>query len=498
MTILKSYVSANVAKASTAILQHRESWLMVDTLMGGTLSMRQAGKSYLPQEPKETDDEYLRRLKRSTLDNYYKEAINKAVGKVFSKDVSLEELPTELQMLAEDVDSQQRNLTQFSKDVFADAMNHGVSYIMVDYAKVPMDAPFANRAQELASGTRPYWVKVSSSSVLDARPASFNGSERLSVFKFQETISELNEDGIGEKMVQQIREYRQLPDASGNPGPVEYFVYRLDPENKERYEIHDQGIVTASAIPVAPVYANRTGFYLGKPPMMELAELNMQHWAQSSDLNNIMHVVTVPFLFAKGLTEMDAKGRAKAMTVSIHQAINTANKDADVKWIEHGGSAVNSAKEHLSDLTARMEYLACQLSTQASSNVTATQAAISAAEANSNLKSMALQLQDGINAALFFTAEFLGLTNYGRAAVNTAFSVDYVDAATFAEVKALFDMGLIDRDVLIAEAKRRNIVDSTVKAKPEEKPEPVITQIESVEEVDPEDDESEMITKDTK
>lgn len=451
-------VSAQVAVASMAVQQHRESWFVVDTLYGGTKAMQAAGQTFLPKEPKETAKDYANRLSRSTLDNYYKQAIRKAVAKVFSKDIIVNDAPTKFVPLLEDIDSQQRNLTQFCKDVFEDAVNHGVSYILVDMPKLPMDSPFQNKAQENAAGVRPYWVKITSSSVLEARSTMMGGSERLSLFRFQETISELADDTYGENVKSQIREYRQAPDANGNAGPVEFSVYREDHING--WVLVDSGIVSASAIPIAPVYTNRTAFYLGKPPMMELAELNISHWMQNSDLQNILHIVNVPFLLAKGLSQMDANGQVQTLDISVHGAIQTPNPDANVEWIEHQGSAVKSAQDNIDALVKRMEYLGSQLTTQASGNLTATQSAISAAEANSDLKSMALGLQDGINAALYFTAEMMGENNYGRAEVNTSYSVDHVAVDTMAQVVDLFNLGIITREQLVVEAKRRNILDS--------------------------------------
>lgn len=462
MTILKTNVSAEVAKASMAVQQHRTDWFLVDALYGGTQTMRAAGQTFLPKEPKEEDRDYQVRLSRSTLDNYYKQAVRKAVAKVFSKDIAVTNAPLRMIPLLEDIDSQQRNLTQFCKDVFEDAMNHGVSYILVDLPQLPMDMPFKNKAEELAFGARPYWVKVASSSVLTARSAMIGGSERLSVFRFQETISELAEDYIGERTVTQIREYHQFPDANGNAGPVEYVIYRQDDNG---WYVHESGIVSASAIPIAPVYTNRTAFYLGKPPMMELAELNVSHWAQSSDLSNIIHIVTVPFLLAKGLSQMDANGQVQSLEIKVNGALQTPNPQASVEWIEHTGNAVASAQENLDRLVKRMEHLGNQLTTQASTSVTATQSAISAAEANSDLKSMALGLQDGINTALYFTAEILGEQSYGEASVNTSFSVDFVDVDTFARVVDLFNAGLISREDMLAEAKRRNIIDPSAELK---------------------------------
>lgn len=453
-----------ISSPSAVVAAHRTAWETVDSLMGGTTSMRAAGQKFLPIEPKEEHIDWAARLARTTLDPYYKEGVTHTVSKVFAKELQFSDIPAPLKFLLEDIDQQQRNSTQFAAEVFAEAVNFGVSYLLVDYPKPK--APFANRGQELAAGFRPYWVRVSPLNLLEARSASFNGSERLSVFRYAERVSK--DDGTDE-YVDQIREYRQEATESGQPGIVTFTLYRK-PDKGSNWQVHDEGILGQEAIPVACVYTNRTGFFMGRPPLMDLAELNISHWRKRSDLENILHICNVPFMLAKGLaTGIDPESgkKAEAFEVNIRKAIVTANTDADIKWIEHAGQTIGMALQDLERLEARMQSLSNILVTGRSGNPTATATAINAAEANADLKQMALALQDALNASLYFTSVYMALPTYGRIDVNTAFSVEFVADSTFAQVLQLFSLGLIDRDVVIAESKRRNILDLNVTIAPE-------------------------------
>lgn len=48
----------------------------------------------------------------------------------------------------------------------------------------------------------------------------------------------------------------------------------------------------------------------GKPPLIELAHLNVKHWQSQSDQDNILHVIRVPILVRIGIqTQYDNQGR---------------------------------------------------------------------------------------------------------------------------------------------------------------------------------------------
>jgi hypothetical protein len=172
-------------------------------------------------------------------------------------------------------------------------------------------------------------------------------------------------------------------------------------------------------------------------------------------------------LFAKGLQgELDENGNRKQITISPHQAVITANQDAEIKWIEHTGQAVGTARQQLLDLEAKMEKLGLTLTSPTPGGVTATEHAISASESNSILKSMALNLQDALVMALGLTAEYLGVSAVVRVVVNTDYAVDYTSDATMQNVIDMFTAGILDKETVIAEGKRRNVIDPAADVEP--------------------------------
>jgi hypothetical protein len=470
--IFPDYIGANIASPSPYFIQLRLFWAMVDCLWEGTEAMRLAARRYLPQEPNEENESYIRRLHRTTLHNFYKRTIQSGVAKVFSKDPHLKDAtaPAEIQTFIADVDTQGRNLAQFGKDLLEDATNHGVGYLLVDYANVPQD--FANLAEEQASGNRPYWVKIPAINVLDARSCKFATGERLGYFKFEEQVVEESSDSTT-AVFQQIRIYKQDPakpavlDAEGNvlveaqgETPVYFAVYRKEDTAGLQWKLQKSGTLSVNAIPAVPAYTNKIGFMIGKPPLLDLAEINIEHWQAKSDYNNILHFATVPILFGSGIKpELDADGNKKEITIKANAMIATNDKEATLKYVEHSGDAIGAARQNIMDLEARMEKLGMVLTQQLTGGITATSTAISSAESNSLLKSYALNLQDSLNAALDFTAQYLKVASTAQVLINTEYAVDYTTDSTMADVLTAFDAGVIDKLTVIAEGKRRNVFD---------------------------------------
>jgi hypothetical protein len=498
------------AAASPLIAQLRIAWFKVDALWGGTYAMRLLSKTYLPQEPFELDSEYAARLSRTTLVNYYKNTIQDSAARVFAKDIELRAAASslvdiastatppqvEFQNFAVDVDAQGTNLTQFMKHVFEQSINHGVGFILVDYPRVPVGS-FNSLEAQVQSGTRPYWVHVKASNVLDCRSAMIGGKQRMTLFKYLEVINELSSDGFTPTVIEQIRIFKHDPDVVNPDGSVTtsqpmYAVYRRNlngtsftgepslaggnstSQSTTNWELQSCGYLTnadgepLSGIPVAQIYTNRTGFGVGTPALDDLADLNITHYQMYSDYININHITNVPFLFAKGLKEaLDDNGKKIPIILSPGRAMTTDVDYADIKWIEHTGQSIATTANALEDLAKQMKECGLKLTQEvAPQGRTATEVAVNVAESNSRLKSMALGMQDAVNLALYYTSEFFGIPDLTRAKINTEFADLIANGNDAQWISDAFTKGAIGAETLISEYKRRNILDPSCVIEP--------------------------------
>jgi len=417
-------------KTSAKFAVPSSKWLLVDALYGGTTTMRAAREAYLPKNPKEHEADYNARVNRSTLYNAYRKTITQAVSRTFGADIELAGYPGEVLLFAEDVDAQDRSLTEFAKESFTDALHRGVSYFLVDL-------PFREEpVVTLADADRPYWVPIKATQVLAAYSAMDGGSERLTHFRFREYALDLSPDGLTETTVEQVRVFTQ----PSSTDPVSFTVYRrvnaaattLAPmtggnQAGTGWVVAAEGVIPGMPqIPVVPIYTNRVGFYIGTPPLMDLAELNVAHWQSSSEQSNVLHVARVPFLHIKGYDAgIDpVTGKQREQEISIHSVLTTG-PEGDAKWVETNGKALSAGFQHMADLETKMDEYGVTLTASRSGPTTATEVAVNTASSSSVLKDYALALAKALEQGLALTAIYLGHGPVsGSVAIDTTFAVD--------------------------------------------------------------------------
>jgi hypothetical protein len=416
-------------------------------LMGGTTTMRAAGKTYLPKQTAESEANYTARLGRTFLFNAFGKTVEDMTGKVFTKPIVLEDdVPTELQGFAENIDQTGRHLNVFARDVMLDAFQPGIGYILAD---MPPALPAGSTlADEQAAGLRPYLVYIPIERVLGWKSENIGGVETLTMFRFKECVSEPDGEFV-EKEIEQIRvlergKWRTFRKSSGD-------------KKQDVWVQHQEGKTAVSSIPISPVYLKRLSFMTGTPPLAKIAELNVAHWQSSSDQRNILHVARVPILAMYGVSEDDK------IAIGSSEAVRFSNPDASMEYVEHTGAAIEAGAKDIKELELQMQAMGLQLLIDAPGGQSATGEIRDDAKENSPLAMMAGALGDAIELALGFMAEFQGLGKDagGSVVVNTDFGISTMDVP---QVVACYSAGLIDAQTGIDELKRRGFLSGDVDA----------------------------------
>lgn len=278
---------ADVSSPNAAWHAMAPDWELIADLLGGTRAMRAAGERWLPREPKESLEAYRIRLSRTVLFNGLGRAVQTLSGKPFAKPVTVADgTDPRLRALCQDLDLGGRDLTTFARDVLRAALTDGVTHILVDY---PEAARFGETLHdERVRGARPYFVHIPARDLIGWRVDRGGRLERL---RIRETVSE--RDGAwGEAAVSQIRVLE----------PGRWSVWRRAETREDApWRKTAGGETTLTRIPLVSIYAGRTGLLTARPPLMDLAWLNLAHWQSSSDQRHILHVARVPILFARNL-----------------------------------------------------------------------------------------------------------------------------------------------------------------------------------------------------
>lgn len=454
--------STAVGKPSAAYLAALPAWQMVEALKGGTVAMRAAGATFLPQNVAELPKDYTARLLRSFLFAAYARTLELMVGKVFAKPVEPGgTVPKEIKEWLADVDLEGTDVHAFAARFCEAAFDEGLAHILVD---LPNTQPLATLADERAVGVRPYWALIRASAVLGFRQVVENGRPILAQLRVAETGVEPDGE-YGEKHVDRVRVYER-----DGTWTLWQAVQGAGTEQAKTYALVDNGRLSIGRIPLVTFYANRAGYMTGAPMLENLAWLNIEHWQKSSDQNNILHVARVPILFAKGVDT------SAPLVVSSNSCITASDHNADLKYVEHTGAAIDAGQADLDALVDRMAALGVDMlikkrpSGQAA-DATATGKAITEGGENSILGNLARNLKMTLDAALRLTAEWVNRDpeTVGKIDMDTQLGVPVADKADVTELVKLRISGELSAETLFAELQRREFLDPSIEFEDERK-----------------------------
>ena len=442
-------MAATVADRSSAVEEMYEDWELAEALLGGTREMRDEGREYLPQWPNEEAESYAARLNSAVLFPAYSRTVATLTGKPFSKPLTMSaDTPAQVVEWMQNVDLEGRNLHAFAAEAMQLALGYGFGGILVDYPPVRRDGAQRpmTQAEEAAMRLRPYMVLIKPEQILGWRTGRVNGAAVLTQLRIMESVEEPD----GEWGTREVEQVRVLT-------PGAWQIWRK-PEGKEWKDafLHDQGATTLDVIPFVPIYGERLGFMQSRPPLIEVAHLNVAHWQSASDQQTILHVARVPILFAKMLGD-DVK-----LTVGASSGVQAKTPDADLKWVEHSGAAIKAGADDLAALEERMRQAGAELLVIKPGQITATQTATENAVGMCALQRITLDLQDALNAALDLVARYASLSTGGTVTIYSDFGVSTLAEASADLLLRSADAGYISAETYRAEMRRRSILSGDV------------------------------------
>ncbi|SRR5579859_1066402 len=445
-----------VAAQSAAVQKMAEPWPMIQALIDGTGAMRAAGKTFLPQFPKETEDAYKIRLGQAVLFAAFSNTVDVLAAKPMSREMSINGVPPQIEALFDDIDGQDSTLASFTMQRLREALQFGIGGILVD---APPNPGTRTVAEEKAAGIRPYFCAYSAPSILGWRvekvtrnPNATDADKdqdkigfKLTQLRLLESVTEPDGD-FGEKQVKQVRVLM--------PGIWQVWRMVQDPTNAGRqvWAIFDQGVTTLTYIPFFFFYGYKLGFGIGKSPLLDLAYANVEHWQSSSDQQNILHVARVPILFGKGFPE-DANVVVGANSITL-----VSSADADMKFVEHTGAAIDAGRQSIVDIEDRMRQLGAELLIQQTLNVTATQTISEGEASKSKLQQIVEDFEETLEKAIDCLGDWMKLPCNAEVSLFKDFGAASLSDSSADTLMKAQGAGYVSKQTVFDGLKRRDII----------------------------------------
>jgi uncharacterized protein DUF4055 len=401
---------------------------LVRTIYGGWQSLYKQRSYFLPQHPKEDPQDYLIRARRPTFYNAFGRTVRALAGAPFSQPPTPEGVPAEiLTLYKDDIDNEGTAGDAFVRHTFQDALITGLAGIFVDMPVLEQaeGGPELNRGDELAAGLRPFWSLVAMDDIVSFRPVVENGKVLLAYLSYVTRVA-VPFGKYGVKIVEELRIYRRLPAIAGatDKATILYESWRRD-AGKQKWVIADTGeLPTVTEIPLAQIYTERVDFMDANPPLLDLANVNLLHYQMWSDLAHAAHVANVPIIVTQGFPG--------ELQLGPNLSINfpEGSKDAKAYWMETTGASLGSTRALLADLEEQMAHLGLgMLQRKSRAAETAAKASLDRKDQESTLAAAVSDLENGLEQALFWTAQYMGLESGGRFSFTRAFEMDPTAAA---------------------------------------------------------------------
>jgi hypothetical protein len=410
---------STVDSPNQAFMNMADHWSLLETLLGGTYALRKGHRKFLPQYPREDDLSYDNRLKISCLSPFYARIEKMLAGMLTRKPVRLTDVSDTITEQLFDADLQGNDITQFLYEATRICLRYGHVGVLVDAA---------------ADGSgRPYFVRYTPRDILGWRSEIIDGTQKLTQLRLFETTVE-PEGEYGEKVIEQVRVLT----------PGAYEIHRKDKDGE--FKLFDEGTTTVSEIPFSVAYSNRVGLLESRPPMNDIAELNLKHYQASSDLSNQLRISAVPFLAIYGMppsAEEITAGPSEAMSLPA---------DSRVEFVEPSGNSYEAQFKHLDRIAEEINTLAlASVLGQKLSAETAESKRIDRSQGDSTMMLIAQQMQDLLDNCLRFHAEYLNDSQPGTAYVNRDFLGQRLEPQEIQALLQLYTAGTITQETLLTQ-----------------------------------------------
>ena len=397
--------------------QQEPHWILIEDLLGGTYQMRSKHRKYLMQEPREFDESYDNRLARSVCPPYFLRLERMLAGMLTRKPVRLNETGDAIREQLFDVDLQGNDLNVWTYETARKMIRYGHVGVLVD-------------APATGSNGRPYWVTYTPRDILGFRTEMVDGEMQFTQLRLQEKVSE--PDGLyGEKIVEQVRLL--------TPGNFE--IHRKAKTGK--FVKVDEGTMPVDKIPFSVAYSNRVNLLDSRPPMADIAELNLKAYQIQSDLDNQLHISAVPMLAFYGFPQ-----NAEEVSAGPGEAI-AFPADGRAEYIEPDGKSYDAQFRRLDRLESQINELGlAAVLGQKLSAETAEAKRIDRSQGDSTMMVVAQQMQDMIDNCLMFHGQYIN-SEAGSCFVNRDFLSQRLEPQEIQALLTLYTSGSITQKTLL-------------------------------------------------
>lgn len=354
---------------------------------------------YNPKLPRETERNYQTRISLTKLTNLMLAAVRASEGLLVSNPPTLiDGVSTEITEIWDDIDGFGTGGAVWLREVIRTMLTEG-SIIAVAASSVRSGIR-PTRRDEKVLGLRPYAALYRAKDVMSARFERVGSKRVLSQIVLRES-PEIFDGKFGIKTATQYRVLQRSADGTSHLDTV----WREDSDGNFNIVAEPNRIETTE-LPVVEFSSDPTaGFMLARPPMLDLADMTLEHYLVKSDRRWAMRCTCFPWLVRIGWNGDTTGGTSVGPSEALDLQIG-----GDAKFISPSAESMAHTRDELSDIERRAASMSLSFLSGETPGPkqTATAVDIDRQGQDAGLASVLVSIGDGLNKMFSVFDELLG------------------------------------------------------------------------------------------
>jgi len=328
------------------LTKYEKDYELIRTIIAGDRELKSKGEKYVPRLTDNTNQEYNAYISRPSFENYTARVIDGLVGMAFAKDPIIQ-IPSGMEALKEDISLSQLSLDDLVNELVREVLTVGRCGVLIDMPTSPSEQLTLAQAESL--NIRPYAKIYKTESIKNWRYKLVNNVLTTDMV----ILCEEYEDWVDEYTQEEKEIYRVLIMRDG------VYTQEVWEEIKEKYVLKET--ITPmmngnplSYIPFISVTPDKLTLMPVKPPVLDLATVNLSHFKLMVDFYHGAHFTALP-------TANFFVGNVNAKETTIKLGSSSANIFQDpnghAEYLEFKGDGLKTLSTEKDVLVNRMASL---------------------------------------------------------------------------------------------------------------------------------------------
>ena len=450
-------MSVKVSNQHLLFQSHLEDCIKMRTVFEGDKSIKANAKTYVPKNIGVSDSDYNAIIQRSVFENFTEATAKGISGLIFAKEPTIS-LPTSLELLKENIDMDDNTIVDLSQNIVNELMEVGRCGLLIDVPNI--DTTGMTKPQTDALNIRAFTKLYKSETIINWRYESINSVNKLTLLVLHEVYEDWT-DRFTSTLKNRYRVYSLIDNVC--------YVEVFEENDKTFNNTMDLKPVivkgsTLNYIPFIPLTYKDISIIPVKPPLMDIANINLNYYGVAVERRNVIHFVGNPFFMGKGINTRDDKGNALTITLgsSIAQIFQEVN--ADMKIVETQGTGLAFNESYLNDCKSTMAALGVRLLVpEANAQISENTMQMKTAGYRATIMQIANTASRAITQALKIIAEWEGQNpDEVKLELNTDYNLSEMDAQTITALVTAWQTGAIRKEDMFLKFQKGEIIESGI------------------------------------